>query len=56
MSDPSDYRDKAEQARRLARNSTDPVLQAKLLIFAQDYETHAAAIEAKSANIDPEDE
>ncbi len=34
-------RDKAEQARRLARDSTDPMLQISLRRLADDYDTQA---------------
>jgi hypothetical protein len=35
------FRDKAEQARRLARDSTDPMLQISLRRLADDYDTRA---------------
>jgi hypothetical protein len=38
--EPSSYfREKAEQARRLARDSTDPMLQISLRRLADDYDT-----------------
>jgi hypothetical protein len=35
------FRDKAEQARRLARDCSDPMLQISLRRLADDYETRA---------------
>jgi hypothetical protein len=46
MADSSYFRGKAEQAIRLARDSTDPVLQKSLTELALDYFSRAVAIEA----------
>jgi hypothetical protein len=52
MADPSFYRDKAEQALRLARDMTDPELVKSLKDMAQEYCARADEIE-KSALGEP---
>jgi hypothetical protein len=54
MADSSYLRDKADQARRLARDSTDPMLQKSLTELALEYSVRAAAIEAQALGEDPE--
>ena len=49
-------RDKAEQAIRLARDSTDPVLQKSLNELAREYLAQANAIDGTTLGEDPEDE
>jgi hypothetical protein len=49
MADSSYYRDKAEQALRLARGSIDPVLQKSLTLLALEYFAQATAIEPRWA-------
>ncbi len=44
MPDPSYFREKAEQARRLARTSADPVLQFSLRKFADEYTTRRTSL------------
>jgi hypothetical protein len=46
MADASYFRDKAEQAMRLAKESTDPVLTASLTELALEYFSRAVALEA----------
>ena len=53
MTDPSFYRDKAEQALRLARNMTDPVLVTSLKDMAQEYCARADEIEKSALGEDP---
>jgi len=54
MADSSYFRGKAEQAIRLARDSTDPVLQKSLTDLALHYFSQAVAIEAIVLGKDPE--
>ena len=54
MADSSYLRDKADQALRLARDSTDPMLQKSLTELALEYSARAAAIEALALGEDPE--
>lgn len=56
MADASYFRDKAEQAMRLAKESTDPVLTASLTELALEYFSRAVAIEAQVLGKDPDDE
>jgi hypothetical protein len=56
MADSSYFRDKAEQAIRLARDSTDPVLQKSLTELALDYFARAVAIESIDLGKDPEED
>ena len=53
MADPSFYRDKAEQALRLARNMTDPLLVTSLKDMAQEYCARADEIEKSALGEDP---
>jgi hypothetical protein len=55
MADSSDFRDKANQALRLARESTDPVLIHDLTELAIEYMARAAAIDGASFGKDPGD-
>jgi hypothetical protein len=56
MADPSYYRERAEQALRIARESTDPELIKSLKAFAAEYNSIADAIDAKGLGEDPQDE
>jgi hypothetical protein len=56
MADASYFRDRAEQCRRLARDSTDPVLIEGLTELALEYFAQAVAIEAKALGTDSEDD
>jgi hypothetical protein len=56
MADSSYFRDKAEQAIRLARDSTDPVLQKSLTDLALEYFARAVATEAGVFGKDPDDD
>jgi hypothetical protein len=56
IADSSYFRDKAEQAIRLAKDSTDPVLQKSLVELANEYFARADAIDAKALGEDPDDE
>ena len=56
MADASYFRDKAEQAMRPARESTDPVLQKSLTDLALEYFARAVAIEAGAFGKDPDDD
>jgi hypothetical protein len=56
MADPSYYRERAEQALRIARESTDPELIKSLKAFAAEYNSIADAIGAKGLGEDPQDE
>ncbi len=55
MADASYYREKAEQCRRLARESTDGVLVDSLTKMAAEYTAHANAIEGTALGEDPMD-
>ncbi len=55
MADSSYYRDKAEQAFRLARQNTDPMLIKSLTELAQHYLTQADAIDGAAFAKDPEE-
>jgi hypothetical protein len=55
MSDPSYFRDRAEQCLRLARDSTDPTLVQSLTELAAEYATRAIAMEAVSMSEDSDD-
>ena len=55
MADASYFREKAEQCRRLAKDSTDPVLIEGLTALALEYFAQAVAIEAKPLGNDPDD-
>lgn len=54
MSDTSYFHDKAEQCRRLARDSTDPMLAQSLTELAVEYETRAAAMDGSLSAARPE--
>ena len=56
MTDSTFYRDKAAQALRLARDSTDPVLVKSLTEMAREYIARADAIDGLVLGKDPEDE
>ena len=56
MADSIFYRDKAEQAFRLARDSTDPVLVKSLTEMAREYIARASALDAVALGKDPKDE
>jgi hypothetical protein len=56
MADSSFYREKAEQALRLARDSTDPVLIKNLKDMAQEYIARADALDGVVLGKDPEDD
>jgi hypothetical protein len=56
MADSSYYRDKAEQALRLARQNTEPMLVKSLTELAQHYLAQADAIDGAAFGKDPEDE
>jgi hypothetical protein len=56
MTDSSFYREKAEQALRLARDSTDPVLINSLTEMAREYIARADAIDGLVLGKDPKDE
>jgi hypothetical protein len=55
MSDPSYFRDRAEQCLRLARDSTDPTLGQSLTELAVEYAARAVAMEAVSLNENSDD-
>jgi hypothetical protein len=55
MADSSYFRDKAEQAMRLAKDTSDPVLQRSLTELALEYFSRAVAIEAAFGE-DPDDD
>jgi hypothetical protein len=56
MADSSYFRNKAEQAIRLARDSTDPLLQKSLTDLALTYFAQAVAVEAQPTGKDPGDD
>ena len=56
MVDSSFYREKAEQALRLARDSTDPVLINSLTEMAREYIARADAIDGLVLGKDPKDD
>jgi hypothetical protein len=56
MADSSFYREKAEQALRLARGSTDPVLIESLNEMAREYIARADAIDGAVLGMDPNDD
>ena len=56
MTDSSFYREKAEQALRLARDSTDPVLINSLTEMAREYIARADAIDGLVLGKDPKDD
>ena len=56
MADPTFYRDKAEQALRLARGSTDLVLIDSLKEMAREYLARADAIDGVALGQDPDDD
>jgi hypothetical protein len=56
MVDSSFYRDKAEQAFRLARESTDPVLIESLNEMAREYIARADALDGVVLGEDPKDD
>jgi hypothetical protein len=56
MTDSSFYREKAEQALRLARDSTDPVLINSLTEMAREYIARADALDGLVLGKDPKDE
>jgi hypothetical protein len=56
MADSSYFREKAEQALRLARTSTDPLLVKNLTEMAQEYLAQADAIDGREFGEDPADE
>ncbi len=56
MADSLYFRERAEQCRRLARDSTDPVLIEALTELALEYFAQAVAIEAQALGKDPDNE
>jgi hypothetical protein len=48
MSDTQHYRFQSDQARRLARQVTDPTIREKLFEMAEEYGRYADLIEARS--------
>jgi hypothetical protein len=56
MADALYFRDRAEQAMRLAKDSTAPVLTASLTELALEYFARAAAIEAQAFGKDPDED
>jgi hypothetical protein len=56
MADSSYFRDKAEQALRLARQNTDQTLVKNLIEMAEEYLSRAEAVEGKVLGKDPEDD
>jgi hypothetical protein len=56
MADSTHYRQKAAQALRIARDSTDPELIKNLHAFAAECHAMADAIEGKALAEDPQDE
>jgi hypothetical protein len=56
MTDSTFYRDKAAQALRLARDSTDPVLINSLTEMAREYIARADAIDGLTLGKDPEND
>jgi hypothetical protein len=56
MADSSYLRDKAEQALRLARQNTDPMLVKSLTELAHQYLAQADAIDGVALGDDPKDE
>jgi hypothetical protein len=56
VADPTFYRDKAEQALRLARGSTDLVLIDSLKEMAREYLARADAIDGVALGQDPDDD
>ena len=54
--DPSFYREKAEQALRIARHSSDPVLVMNLEEMAREYFARADALDAAALGKDPEED
>jgi hypothetical protein len=56
MADSSYYRDKAEQALRLARQNTDPMLIKSLTELAQHYLAQADVIDGTKFGKEPDDE
>jgi hypothetical protein len=56
MSESSFYREKAEQALRLARDSTDPVLIKSLADLAHEYIARADMLDGVALGKDPEDD
>jgi hypothetical protein len=56
MADASYFRDKAEQALRLARDCTDPMLVQSLTELAAEYSVRADAIEILALGGDPKDD
>jgi hypothetical protein len=55
MADSSYYRDRAEQALRIAQHNTDPALIKSLRAFAAEYAEIADEIDAKALGEGPED-
>lgn len=56
MADASYFRDKAEQAMRFAKESTDPVLTVSLTELALEYFSRAIAAEAQALGKDPDED
>jgi hypothetical protein len=56
MADASYFQEKAEQALRLARDTTDPMLQKSLTELALEYRVRAAGSDGLSLGKDPEDD
>jgi hypothetical protein len=54
MAASSYFRDRAEQALRLSKDSTDPTLIKRLREFGQEYLTRADAIDSSALGADPE--
>jgi hypothetical protein len=55
MADASYYRDRAEQALRLAQDNTDPLLIQTLKAFAAECNAKADAIDGATLGEDPEE-
>jgi hypothetical protein len=56
MADSSHFREGAEQALRLAKDSTDPMLMESLKVLALEYMVRAAAIDGLSLGKDPDND
>jgi hypothetical protein len=55
MADSLNYRERAEQALRIARVSTDPKLIKSLETFTASYNAQTDAMDGKALGEDPED-
>jgi hypothetical protein len=56
MADSSYFRDRADQALRLARDNTDPILIKTLKAFAAECNAQADAIDGMALGEDPDDD